>query len=123
MWTARLSTADPDRLNVTRGSGYAHGLAFAPSRPLLDLGLLGEITWEEYAASYTEEMRASYRANRPTWDKLLGRRRVVLCCYCVDATRCHRTVLADILGKLGAEVCGELEEAPRVRLQVRLPGV
>lgn len=41
-------------------------------------------------------------------DPSLARSRVVLVCYCTDPTRCHRSLLAGILGKLGADVRGEL---------------
>lgn len=34
--------------------------------------------------------------------------RMVLVCYCADAERCHRRVLAGILAKLGAVDRGEL---------------
>jgi uncharacterized protein YeaO (DUF488 family) len=68
--------------------------------------------WDAYVLAYTAEMRASYRVNRPAWRSLLARDRVVLVCYCADkdrlAGRCHTVLLAGILGKLGAEVRGEL---------------
>jgi hypothetical protein len=93
--------------------------------------------WDEYVPLFMAEMRVSYgmtqanpawgndedlavahgtRANRPMWDNLLSRQRVVLCCYCSDAEHCHRTILRrDILTRLGAEDCGEmnLREAGR----------
>lgn len=69
--------------------------------------------WAAYVPAYTNEMRASYRANRPSWEILLARRRVVLVCYCVDPARCHRTLLADILDKRGADVRGELPTPAR----------
>ena len=63
--------------------------------------------WPRYVADYTHEMRMSYRRNRLAWDALLARSEVTLLCYCTDANFCHRTVLAGILGKLGAVVKGE----------------
>lgn len=66
-----------------------------------------DATWALYSAAYTAEMRESYRAHRPAWDALLARAEVTLCCYCVDPARCHRTLLAGILAKLGAHVVGE----------------
>jgi len=56
---------------------------------------------------YTAEMRASYRERRLTWDALLAHAEVTLVCYCNDPAHCHRTLLAGILGKLGADVRGE----------------
>lgn len=109
--TARITYSDPDWLDVTRKSG---DLAFAPSwrilRPMLDAKRIGSswvMLWPQYVEDYTREMRVSYRENRAAWDALLARDEVTLVCYCVDAAHCHRTVLAGILGRLGADVRGE----------------
>lgn len=124
VYAARISSRDPDRLDITRKSGGATGTPFAPSwpilRPALDAmriasqmdGPAGEAheaqAWARYVPAYTAEMRVSYRAHRPTWNALLARPRVVLVCYCTRPERCHRTVLGrDILPRLGAEWCGE----------------
>ena len=115
VWTARISTKDPDAFNVTRKSGNG---TFAPSwkllSPMVDIRKSGrtatEAEWKEYARGYLEEMRASFRANPTPWKSLLARPRVVLTCYCTNAFRCHRTLLARFLEKLGAENAGELEE-------------
>jgi uncharacterized protein YeaO (DUF488 family) len=113
--TARISSRDPDIYNVSRKSGVD---VFAPSWNLLSPFLEkrkqgGELTdedWEVYRLGYLDEMRSSYRANRPVWDELLARKRSVLTCYCTDHNRCHRTILArDILRKLGARFDGELD--------------
>lgn len=70
---------------------------------------------DAYAAAYVLEMRASYRAHRVEWMRLLARERVVLACGCSAEWACHRGVLrADILPKLGAVDCGEID-APPVR--------
>lgn len=141
VYTARISTRDPHRFDVTRQSGDAVGRVFAPSWAILtpalaalrcanDLDTLGaterardmrDRTWAAYEIAYRAEMLDSYRRSRAQWLHLLGKRRVVLCCYCTDAARCHRTLLAGYLGKLGAEVCGELTEAPTS--QIRMQGV
>ena len=65
------------------------------------------MTWALYSAAYASEMRESYRTQRATWDALLARESVTLVCYCTDPARCHRTLLAGILAKLGATVVGE----------------
>lgn len=147
IYTARVSTRDPDRLDITRKSGKGDGLAFAPSWAILTPALnarrktqqireiaegtfapeilgpagpearerylaraddLERRTWDAYVPAYTAEMRESYRHHPDAWRGLLARPRIVLVCYCVDPARCHRTLLADILGKLGADVRGEL---------------
>jgi uncharacterized protein YeaO (DUF488 family) len=116
--TARVSYGGPDRLDVTRKTGDDFGLAFAPSWKLLGPVLqaraaeqLDEDAWREYVAAYTDEMRASYRANPNAWAAILRMERVVLVCYCTDPVRCHRRVLAGVLAKLGAVDEGELEHA------------
>lgn len=141
-YTARISSRDPDRFDVTRKSGGPQGEPFAPSwailRPALDArrraerlmddahalthsldgnpyALANEAdrieaeAWAAYEPAFLDQMRRSYRAHRPAWDALLARPRVVLVCYCVDHTRCHRTILArDILPTLGAVYEGEV---------------
>ncbi len=107
VYTARITYAGPDRLDVSRKSGEA---VFAPSWDLLRAALPklgGTLPWEEYVDRYTAEMRVSYREHRAAWDALLARDVVTLVCYCVDPLRCHRTVLAAILGKIGADARGE----------------
>lgn len=113
IYTARVTYAGPDRLDITRKSAEA-GLPFAPSwailRPMIALRRAGGdelAAWPQYVDDYTAEMRASYRDRRAAWDWLLARPEVTLVCYCTDPAHCHRTVLAGILAKLGATVCGE----------------
>ncbi len=124
--TARVTYSGPDRLDITRSKAAPDGIPFAPSwgilTPILrlrqhDLHAEAEAAWPRYVEDYTNEMRVSYRLERAVWDALLARDQVTLVCYCMDPQRCHRTVLAGILGKLGAEVRGErdLGEAPRVQ--------
>lgn len=115
VWTARISTKDPDALDVTRKSGDP---TFAPSwtilRPVLDRRRIGRKTtdeeWREYARAYFEEMVASYRETPKPWKTLLARERVVLTCFCTNPDRCHRTLLGKFLVKLGAEFFGEATE-------------
>lgn len=135
VYSARVSYGGPDRLDVTRKSG-SDGLFLAPSwrllapyqralealdrerkealsmadaRALEDLDADAARLWERYARGYAGEMRNSYRLERPAWDALLSRERVVFVCYCSDAARCHRAILrAEILPKLGALDCGEV---------------
>lgn len=119
--TARVGSREPDALDVTRKSAGRDGIAFAPSWALLGpflsarrAGADTEALWPGYVAAYTAEMRASYRAARGVWERLLARPRVVLLCYCTDPERCHRTLLArDILPTLGATYAGELARGER----------
>lgn len=125
--TARMGFKGDDWLDITRkgandrteaGGHRGIGAAFAPSQRLLNEFLKrrqsrpeGETDeeWLEYCRCYTEEMRQSYRNRRDAWSKLLTFDRVVLLCFCAEASRCHRVVLArDILQKMGARYMGEL---------------
>lgn len=132
IFTARLRDyRGPDRLDITRlgaeeaarlGQDVWPGAAMAPSRRLLDWGraqMGGSFesqtaVFSAYSAAYVEEMKASWRANHASWAQVLGRRRVVLCCYCKTACVCHRSVAARLLVKAGrgqAIYCGELAPA------------
>lgn len=113
--TARMGWRGPGALPVTRYIvNDPLGLVFAPSKSLLDRALRirkakleTDETWAEYEAAYTKEMRASYRENRERWDALLAWPEATLLCFCNDPARCHRTVLARLLVKLGATYQGE----------------
>jgi uncharacterized protein YeaO (DUF488 family) len=114
VWSARISTRDKDRFDITRKSGNH---AFAPSwgtlRPIIELNQakleVSERDWRIYAKAYLDEMSRSYKLNRTAWTALLDRERVVLTCYCTNPARCHRTILGKILNRLGATYFGELE--------------
>lgn len=132
VWTSRITYRGADRLDVTRKSAGPEGLSFAPSwailRPMLELRRSDDPhaelrAWPQYVADYTAEMRTSYRDHRPSWDVLLAKSEVTLLCYCTDADHCHRTVLAEILGKLGAEVHGEREKPNEDWLREKMDGL
>lgn len=112
--TARVSYGGSDRLDVTRKGGNRLGIYFAPSWDLLSpylakrkAGTLTDHDWTAYVAAYTREMRESFLTSRRLWDAVLAMPEVTLVCYCTDPARCHRTVLAEILVKLGATYAGE----------------
>lgn len=132
VYTARMGYRGPDWLDVTLGGNRQRieagegphrgiGMAFAPSARLLSPHLAkrrgGELTdaeWTAYAAGYRAEMQASYRARRRAWDTLLAWPRVVVLCFCSgDPARCHRTLLAGFLEKLGATNHGEIADSRR----------
>jgi hypothetical protein len=116
VFTGRIWCGDSDAFNVTRQSGGAAGVLFAPSwailRPALAARRRGaeaaEQAWAAYVPAYVAEMRASWRAHPEAWRGLLARPRVVLTCYCARRERCHRGLLAEMLAKCGAVDCGEL---------------
>lgn len=126
VYAARITSRDPDRLDVTVKSAAGDARVWAPSWTIVNAGLalrdharrvldtseapmVLDAMWTLYVAAYTGEMRASYAAKRAAWDRLLARERLVVCCFCTDHNRCHRTVLGrDVLPKLGAVWCGEV---------------
>jgi len=129
VYTAHISTRDPDRLDVTRKTGGDFGTVFAPSwgilKPALDARRAAryamteaqrkaaekraEDAWDAYVPAYLAEMAASRRARPKVWQSLMtARPRRVLVCYCMDPKRCHRTLLASLLVEMGAENRGEL---------------
>lgn len=133
VYTARIGYVGLDALDVTRKSASGDALAFAPSWSILNPALdarrrateasklfwssladddegpaIEAKAWAIYVPAYLAEMRQSYRAHRPAWERLLGEVLVTLTCYCTDPARCHRVLLArDILPKLGATYAGE----------------
>ena len=123
VWTARVSYRGRDRLDISRKSGDETGIVFARSWELLGpylalrkIAPINEQDWQRYTEAYTQEMRTSYRRHRTVWEAVLEGNAtlagpdsptVTLCCYCNDPSRCHRTILAGILGKLGASVMAE----------------
>jgi hypothetical protein len=115
VYTARIGYQGADALDVSRKSGNELGLAFAPSWSILgpalakrrDVGL-SDTDWTAYVEAYTAEMRASYRDHGDRWNLVLLCAEVTVLCYCTDALRCHRTVLArDILPRFGCAYGGE----------------
>ncbi len=74
------------------------------------------VSAERVREVYLAFLRRSYRAQRSTWQHLLKRSRVVIVCTCSPGTRaCRRYVLADVFGKLGASLGGELRNALQAR--------
>lgn len=80
----------------------------APSASVVSWALSAPWTaprWEKYARAYRREMRAPEQqrliallaALSHTSDFSIG-------CYCEDPTRCHRTLLAELLREAGAKM-------------------
>lgn len=126
VYTARYSYRGPDRFDITRKGADDHqkkhgapaeGEPFAPSWSILTpaKALLDHVdphvrdeSWKLYARAYAAEMKVSHMKHRAAWDALLAREEVTLVCFCdLDKHGCHRTLLAQILVKLGADHLGE----------------
>jgi uncharacterized protein YeaO (DUF488 family) len=67
-----------------------------PSRELLDGFLHGGVGWAEYSRRYRAEMRDKPELLDAV-GKLSRRRTVTLLCGCADESRCHRTLLREML--------------------------
>jgi uncharacterized protein YeaO (DUF488 family) len=87
-------------------SEYEWRPEFAPSHELLRGYKNKRYGWQQYTERYYAEQRDHFRTNPTNFRDLLGRGRledVVLCCYerCEGTeTKCHRTLLYDILQKV-----------------------
>jgi len=106
VYTAIIGYPGEGRLDISLKTGDK---AFAPSRDIARQVREG-LDWKGYVEAYTQHMRLSYKSNRSIWDLVLASPRVVLCCYCPDPNRCHRTLLAKIFVRLGAKSHGEITE-------------
>lgn len=115
LYTARMGYKGPDALAVTRLIvNDKLGIHFAPSKSLLDSALKlrkakleTPESWAKYEQAYTEEMRVSWVDHHRAWRELLARPEATLMCFCPNPDRCHRTVLARLLVKIGATYHGE----------------
>jgi uncharacterized protein YeaO (DUF488 family) len=137
LWTGPYTTRDPDRLDITRAGcdkalrarKAAPGEFLAPSAGLVFPALEAmkaaqddaerDAIWSAYAREYRLEMLTSWKNRRREWTALLARERVVLVCFCRDPQRCHRTLAAGFLARLGADYRGEIEAASTKAAYVR----
>lgn len=78
----------------------------APSAPLVELALTGG-NWAAFTRKYRGEMR------KPEADRLLTllaalshTTNLSVGCYCEDETRCHRSLLRELLREHGAVLAG-----------------
>jgi uncharacterized protein YeaO (DUF488 family) len=79
----------------------------APSAPAvkLALGAKGEREWKRFARTYRAEMkRPEARAALELLSALSHRAEFSVGCYCADESRCHRSLLRELLVEHGAEV-------------------
>ncbi len=103
--TAQYQYSGPNRFDVTVKTGDR---TFSPTWDMVNQYRAGILNKEEYTKQYYNLMRQSYRANKDKWLELLAQESVVLVCFCKPGMFCHRVLLAEILGKLGAKYLGEI---------------
>jgi uncharacterized protein YeaO (DUF488 family) len=79
----------------------------APSEPLLKQALAAEDAreWKAFARKYRAEMSAPDVARvLDTLAALSHQTNFSVGCYCRDESRCHRSILRELLAKHGADV-------------------
>ena len=90
----------------------------APSEKLRKLAMKGNAieasAWKRFARAYRAEMNAPERAHLLDALARISRQTTfAVGCYCEDVSRCHRSILAELLAERGAEVV--VEDDPRAR--------
>jgi uncharacterized protein YeaO (DUF488 family) len=69
-----------------------------PSRDLLRGFKRGEISWDTYKDRYLQEMQEEdARAEIRRLANLVQRETVTILCVCKDESKCHRTLLRDLI--------------------------
>lgn len=97
---------------LVRADGWERRLA--PSMRL-DFALYRRwITWREYAGLYVAEMWARAPMLRELGERARNRP-LTLICTCVDPQRCHRGLLASMVGRLFAAAPRPVEAAEAAR--------
>jgi uncharacterized protein YeaO (DUF488 family) len=79
----------------------------SPSEPLvkLALGAKDERTWRQFARKYRAEMKEpAARFLLDTLAALSHQTNFSVGCYCEDESRCHRSILRELLQERGADV-------------------
>ena len=80
----------------------------APSEALLKSArnLAGDADWKRFARAFVKEMKAPGAARDLDLLAALSHRvNLSIGCYCADETRCHRSILRQLLGRRDADLC------------------
>ena len=85
---------------VPKGAADEYARALSPSEELLRSFKDGRIDWWGFRKRYLEEMQSpEARAEIRRLARLAATRPLTVMCVCKDATRCHRTLLAELIGR------------------------
>lgn len=79
----------------------------SPSQPLVTqaLNATDEHSWQAFARKYRTEMKAPHAAHLlDTLAALSHEASFALGCYCEDESRCHRSILRELLRERGAKL-------------------
>jgi uncharacterized protein YeaO (DUF488 family) len=85
---------------VPRSAADEYMRALSPSEELLRAFKDGRIDWWAFRKGYLEEMQsAEAQAEIRRMARLATTRPLTVICVCKDASRCHRTLLTELIGK------------------------
>lgn len=92
----------------------------APSRELVAAFRRKTISFQTFATGYRREMRHPDARHLITFLAAVARsQRVNLGCFCADATRCHRSILHELIGKNTSVIRSHLRKRRTANLPVR----
>ena len=87
---------------VPRGAADEYARALAPSEELLRAFKEGRIDWWTFRKRYLEEMKAPEpQGEVRRLAALASTRPVTLLCVCREESRCHRSLLRELIAKTG----------------------
>jgi uncharacterized protein YeaO (DUF488 family) len=96
VYTSRIGESQKEAVDATTKAKH-------PLAPGWDIVLdlkNGKISWVQYKEEYLARLRKLWRQKPEEFLNLL-KDGTVLVCYCKDHTQCHRTILAEVLVKIG----------------------
>lgn len=106
IYTSDIHYRGNNKLNVTKATGI---VTFAPTWNIITGLHQHTLSETEYQEQYLDTMKLSYKTNTSMWQSMiLDKDEVVLCCYCLPNSFCHRYLLAAILKGMGCKYQGEL---------------
>ena len=83
---------------IPKRAAHEYVRSLGPSRDLLHGFKRGEISWDVYKERYLKEMQEEdARAEIRRLANLVQRETVTILCVCKDESRCHRTLLRDLI--------------------------
>ncbi len=83
---------------VPKSAADEYTTKVAPSRALVQAFKRKGLSWEEYVRRYLEEMQAEEARNEiRRLAALASSQRITLMCICEDESRCHRSLVRDLI--------------------------
>ena len=107
IYTAQYRYSGAHRLDITVKGNDPIGKVFAPTWDMV-MAHKKFGNDEIYINAYRSMMINAFVHNKDAWDNILGRKYVVLVCFCAAGKFCHRILLAEYFAKCGASYQGEI---------------